>query len=218
MAELGNTGSGNTTYITPFDGRFAQRVPEGTEGATSRTLTRGDNAGKLVWEKYYGNVTGTITAGDVAVKSFDGKKVQEIQVTLDGEITLQLPMNLLSMFAKPLPNVDITQPVMISIYKNKAGKIGLQITQGNDFRDKCDWAYTRESPNGLPAAVKDDIGNWDFRDHDRFLIEKVNEFFSSLPKGADKPETQQPASAPAEGGEPPDTNIYDDYDEDDVPF
>lgn len=216
MAELGNDSGGNITYITPFDGKFAQRVPEGTEGAVSRALTKGKNEGKIVWEKHYGNVTGTITAGKVAVKEFSGKKIQEIQIHLDDNIVLQLPMNLLSMFAKPLPNVDITQPVKISIYKNKMDKIGLQISQGPTLSDPCDWAYTRDVPNGLPSASKDSIGNWDFRDHDAFLIGKVEEFFSGLPEytAPKKEEAAEPDDKPPIADENSGPDEY----EDDIPF
>lgn len=213
MAELGNDQQGNITFITTFDGKLVQRVPEGTEGAASRALTKGVNEGKIVWEKHYSNVTGMITAGEVAVKEFSGKKIREIQIKLDDNIMLQLPMNMLSMFAKPLPNVDITQPVKISVYKNKAGRAGLQIAQGEALSDPCDWAYTREDPNGLPPAIKDDLGDWDFRDHDAFLIKKVQEFFAGL-------STHAPAhhQATEKVSAPPADEIPMFDDENDVPF
>ena len=216
MAELGND-SGNITYITTFNGKLVQRVPEGTPGSVSRALTKGANEGKIVWEKHYTCVTGMITGGEVAVKEFDGKKIREIQIKLDDNIILQLPMNLLSMFAKPLPNVDASEPVKISIYKNRQDKIGLQISQGEGFEDSCDWAYTREDPNGLPPAEKDDLGDWDFRAHDAFLIAKVGEFFSSI-DGGSAPEAPE---APAEDKPPvSDKDVPADFDEyeDDIPF
>jgi len=185
MAQLGNDNQSNIIFITTFDGKLVQRVEEGTEGATSRALTKGKNEGKIIWEKHYSNVTGMITSGEVAVKEFDGKKIREIQIKLDDNILLQLPMNMLSMFAKPLPNVDVTREVKISVYKNKVGRCGLQISQMDESgcnEEPCGWAYTRDEPNGLPSASQDDLGNWDFRDHDTFLIKKVQEFFDGIPK------------------------------------
>lgn len=183
MATLSNDQGSSFSYITTFDGRLVQRVPEGTEGAQSRELQKGDNAGKLVWEKTYSSVEGMITGGGVEVKDFGAKKVKEIQVMLDDDIMLQLPMNMLARFAKPLPNLDATKPVKISVFKNKAGRSGLTISQESDDGsfEKLDWAYTKEEPNGLPQPVKDeDDGTWDFRDHDKFLIKKVKAFFASL--------------------------------------
>lgn len=181
MATLSNDSNGGMDFITIFDGHLTQRVPEGTEGAASRALTAGANEGKIVWEKTYTSVTGMITGGGVEVKEFGSKKVKEIQVNLDDNILLQVPMNMLSFVAKPLPNVDPSRPVKINVYKNKKGKAGLNISQENDGKfDNCEWAYTRENPNGLPEPVQDELGEWDFRDYDKFLELKVREFFSNL--------------------------------------
>ena len=213
MAELGQNTQGNITFITTFDGKLVQRVPEGTEGAASRPLTAGPNEGQPVWEKHYSNVTGAITAGEIAVKEFGKKKIHEIQIKLDDNILLQLPMNMLSMFAKPLPNVDIAKPVKISVYKNKAGRAGLQIAQFDESgrnEEPCEWAYTREEPNGLPRATQDDLGN---------LIKKVQEFFEGISeqKAQAAPVGVQEA-AKDEPPLPPDDDIPADLDEENLPF
>jgi hypothetical protein len=182
MAELMNETSGSFDFISTFDGKLVQRVPDGTEGAHERALTAGANEGKMVWEKTYTSVSGLIMAGEIAVKEFGHKKVKEIQIQLDDNILLQLPMNMLSAFAKPLPNVDITKPVKVSVYKNKRGKAGLNISQeapGGEWV-QAEWAYTKEEPNGLPQPTQDDLGDWDFRDHDTYLVKKVGEFFCGV--------------------------------------
>ncbi len=177
MAELSNN-SGGKTFLTVFDGKLVQRVPEGTEGALARQLTKGANEGKTVHEKTYSSVTGFVTGGGIEVKDFGGKKVKEIQIELDRDTLLQLPMMFLSNFGKPLPNLNPTQAVQISVYKNKRGKAALSLKQGED---NLDWAYTRENPNGLPDAIQDPSDDsWDFRDHDKFLELKVREFFETL--------------------------------------
>jgi hypothetical protein len=182
MAQLTNESSSNFDFISTFDGKLVQRVPEGTEGAHERALTAGANEGKMVWEKTYTSVTGMITAGEIAVKEFGNKKVKEIQIQLDDNILLQLPMNMLSAFAKPLPNVDPTKPVKVSVYKNKKGKAGLNISQESPDGgwEQAEWAYTKEDPNGLPQPTQDDLGDWDFRDHDTYLVKKVGEFFCGV--------------------------------------
>ena len=177
MADLTNN-SGGKTYLGVNDGKLVQRVPEGTEGSTSRQLKAGVNEGKTVFEKTYSAVTGFITSGGIEVKDFGGKKVKEIQVEIDGDAVLQLPLKMfLAAFAKPLPNLDVSQSVEISVYKNKKGYAAMNLKQGEE---NLKWAYTRESPNGLPDVVQDDLGNWDFRDHDTFLELKVTEFFTAL--------------------------------------
>jgi hypothetical protein len=193
MATLSNDQQGNIDFITLFGGKLVQRVPEGTEGATSRALTAGANEGKIVWEKHYTSVSGMITGGSIAVKEFANKKVKEIQVNLDDNILLQLPMNMLSGFAKPLPNVDITKEVKVSVYKNKAGKQGLNISQDGV---QCEWAYTREEPNGLPEPLHDEeLNEWDFRDPDKFLTIKVNEFFAQIGQAPSAPVVPEVAPA-----------------------
>ena len=178
MATLSNEQSGGIDFITTFDGKLVQRVPEGTEGASSRALTKGANEGKIVWEKTYTSVTGMITEGGIETKDFGGKKVREIQVKLDDNVLLQLPMNMLSAFAKPLPNVDASKPVKVSVYKNKRGKAGMNISQDGV---NCEWAYTKEEPNGLPQPTFDDVmDEWDFKEHDKFLMVKVQEFFEGM--------------------------------------
>ncbi len=209
MAILSNDTQGGLDYIGLFDGKLVQRVSEGTEYAVSRELTKGPNEGKLIWEKQYSCVTGMITGGGVVVKDFGGKKVKEIHIKLDANILLQLPMNMLRNVAQPLPNVDASLPVKISVYKNKKGRAGLSISQGGK---NCEWNYTRENPNGLPPATKDAMGEWDFRDHDTFLVVKVNEFFEKIQPSVDpdanpfKDEPQESFPPFASNDEPPVTD------------
>jgi len=177
MATLSNDSQGGLDYIGIFDGKLVQRVPEGTVGARGRALMAGPNEGKTIYERQYSCVTGMITGGGIVLKEFGGKKVKEIHINLDANVLLQFPFNMLRNIAQPLPNVDISREVMISVYKNKKGRTGLSISQGGI---NCEWHYTRENPNGLPSATKDALGEWDFRDHDTFLTTKVNDFFGSL--------------------------------------
>ena len=74
MADLTNN-SGGKTYLGVNDGKLVQRVPEGTEGSTSRQLKAGVNEGKTGFEKTYAAVTGLITSGGIEVKDFGGKNV-----------------------------------------------------------------------------------------------------------------------------------------------
>ncbi len=177
MADLTNS-TGGKTFLGVSDGKIVQRVQEGTDGAIARVLKAGQNEGKTIWEKTYSAVTGFITGGEIAVKEFSGKKVKELQIEIDSDTVLQLPLKMfLQAFAKPLPNLDVAQAVEISVYKNKKGYAAMNMKQG---AENLKWAYTRESPNGLPDVTQDALGNWDFRDCDTFLELKVTEFFNAL--------------------------------------
>ena len=74
MSKFADEQTGGKTFVTIFDGRLVTRVPEGTEGAVSRELQKGANAGKTVWEKTYSSVSGTITGGGYVVKDIGGPK------------------------------------------------------------------------------------------------------------------------------------------------
>lgn len=191
MATLSNDTQGGIDFITIFDSKLVQRVPAGTDGAASRLLTAGANEGKEVFEKHYTSVSGMITGGGVEVKEFGSKKVKEIHAKLDDNVLVQLPMYMLSYFAKPLPNLNPALPVKIGVYKNKRGKTGLNISQTDDPEWKTknprdvewyqlDWAYTKDDDNGLPQPIQDELGDWDFRDHDKFLTLKVQQFFAEV--------------------------------------
>ena len=212
MADLTNS-TGGKTFLGVSDGKIVQRVQEGTEGAQPRTLKAGKNEGSVVYEKTYSAVTGFITGGSIEVKIFGGKKVKEIQVVIDDDTVLQLPLSMfLQAFAKPLPNLDVKQAVEISVYKNKKGYAAMNMKQGTE---NLKWAYTRENPNGLPEVTQDAVGNWDFRDADTFLELKVIEFFAAL-EGAN---TEAPQGYTEEGilpQEPVQQPLIDDNQ--DIPF
>ena len=186
MSKFGDEQQGGQTFVTVFGGKLVTRVNEGDQGAVARQLTAGANEGKTVWERMYSSVQGMITGGGIVLKEFGAKKVKEIHINLDDDVLLQLPMNLLSHFGKVIPNIDRTEPVKVSVYKNKKGKTGLNVSQGGD---ELKWFYTKEAPNGLPQPEFED-GEWDFRDHDKFLIASVKEFFADYSKA---PEVAQDA-------------------------
>ena len=179
--EYGTESSSNIKFFTFFDGNIVTREAEGTEGA----VTRETGTGRTVWEKTHNYVSGMITGGGIEVKEFSGKKVPEIQVILDGEGMLQIPMYMLSSIAEVLPNIERTEPVKFRTYKTKKGKSVLEVSQGgnkltSNFVEwtEADGKWTPEYKNGLPQPTHDDIDGWDFRDHDKFLKKVVIEFFA----------------------------------------
>ena len=208
--EYGTESNTNMKFFTFFDGSIVTREQEGTPGAVSREIQKGQNAGKLVWELTHNYISGTITGGGIEIKEFGAKKVPEIQVILDNEGMLQIPMYMLSAIAEVLPNLNRTEPVKFRTYKTKRDKVVLDISQGGTKLESnfVDWSdesgkWTPTYKNGLPAPVYDEIDGWDFRDHDKFLKKVVIDFFADY--------TLEKAGFT----ETPDVPVED---EDDVPF
>lgn len=179
MQGLENITRGN--YISILQGKFVQRVQEGTEGA----VTRVNKVGKTVHEKFYDRFTGLLT--DIKVKdSTDYGKTWEFVFDVKGNtFILQLPYSgsFSSQFLKMLPNVDVSKPVTLTpVIKEEDGKpkSTLFVNQG-DVTVKH--AYTRANPNGMPELKKIMVKGqevWDDSDVLIFLTNMVNE--TVLPK------------------------------------
>lgn len=113
------------------------RIPseEGAEGAVKREYETTDGKSGVKWEKLASEVYGHIT--DIRFK--DGDFGVSLNVTLDdGEMPLILSMPAEGNYAidllKKLPNVNLTQEVILKPYsmKNKKGKLvrGITVKQG----------------------------------------------------------------------------------------
>lgn len=184
-------------YFTIFGGKFCQRVPEGTVGATSRV----NKLGKMVYERYHDSFTGKLIGiktqdgeyGKSWLLSFkDSKDVYHLQLPYSGSFSSQ--------FLKMLPNVDLSKDMRVTpMQKEVDGKMksSLFINQnGNPIKH----AFTRENPNGLPPLEKVVVkGNevWDDTKQLEFLNNMV--VTSIIPQLEGVPEA--PASAPAEKSE-----------------
>ena len=182
--EYGTESNTNIKYFTIFQGMIISREPEGTPGAVHRVTS----TGKDVYEVAHDYIEGNITGGGIVVKEFASKKVPEIQVILDNEGMLQIPMYLLSSIGEVLPNIDKSKPVKFRVYKTKKDKTVLEASQDGTkiVSNYVDWSqddngkWTPAYKNGLPKPTHDEIDGWDFRDHDRFLKEIVISFFENL--------------------------------------
>jgi hypothetical protein len=176
-------GGGSGRFLSIRNGRFIERVPEGTEGATPRTLKMGVNAGSTVYEKFYSVLTGSIEGMYVkeprVVNFGDGdREMQESVIVMriaDGVVQVDLGNagQAFSSFAKALPNIDINRKVRLSPYdyigkKDGERKIGMGITQAptaaqkadsstkyeNDGTVKVTWYWDRNNQRELPEPVK----------------------------------------------------------------
>jgi hypothetical protein len=168
---LDNREAGN--FITILNGRFCQRVPEGTKDSVVRT----NKLGKIVSEKFYDSFTGHL----VNIKTQDGSYGKSwIFSFKDKEDLYHLQLSYSNSFAtallRMLPNVDLTkemkvQPAVKEIDgKNKSS---LFISQDGITLKH---AYTKDNPNGLPPMTQVKVKGemvWDDTDRMTFLYDMV---------------------------------------------
>ncbi len=206
------TASGGKTFYKPFNAKFVHEVEQGSENAVERE----NQNGKTVYEVHESGIIGMLTSGCIAKKEFGAKKVQELQLNLDDDAQLQIPMYLLKDIAEYLPNIDLAKEVKIGIYKNKRDRAVINISQeeevGLDKWSKLETHYTKwvedttkpsgwraENANGLPEVTYDeDEEEWDFKAQEKFLKAEVRNFFLDMEE-ASLPEAP---SSPSDGDEP----------------
>lgn len=179
MSGLENITRGN--YISILQGKFAQRVPEGTEGA----ITRVNKTGRTVHEKFYDRFTGVLT--DIRVKDSDAYgKTWEFVFDADGtEYIIQMPYSgsFSAQFLKMLPNIDISKKMTLTpVTEIEDGKTKSSLFVNQDG-NPVKHAFTRANPNGMPEMKKIMVKGqevWDDSDILIFLTNMVNE--TILPK------------------------------------
>ncbi len=186
---LENREGGN--FITILNGKFCQRVPEGTEGAVSRV----NKINKTVYEKFYDRFTAKL----VGIRTQDGAYGKNWLFDFqDGGDVYHLQLSYSNSFAtaflKMLPNIDLTKPMQVSPSVKEVdgkNKSSLFVNQdGNPIKH----AYTRDNPNGMPELKSVKIKGqdmWDDTERLEFLHAMVvRDIIPKLPK-------QETASTPA---------------------
>lgn len=156
---LQNYERGN--YITIYQGRFTQSVPEGTPGAVSRT----NKNGKVVHEKYYDSFVGKL----VGIKTQDGAYGKNWMFSFkDKEDVYILQLGYSNNYAvsilKMLPNINLAEEMKVSPRsEEKDGK-----TQTSLFINQngvaIKHAFTKDHPNGIPQweqIIVKGIPTWD---------------------------------------------------------
>jgi len=165
----------NGKFISIVGGRFCIRVPEGTEGATSRV----NKIGKTVSEKYYDNFTGKL----VSIKTTDGNygKQWVFGFQDSGEV-YNLQLGYTNSFAKNiikmLPNADLSKEMKVQpqtkVEADGTKKSSIFISQDGVSLKHF---YTKDNPNGLPQMKQVKIKGalvWDDSDQMVFLENMVN--------------------------------------------
>lgn len=183
-------GGGNGRFLSIRNGRFIERVPEGTEGAVPRELKMGANKGTTVYEKFYTVLTGSIEGMYVkeprTVDFGDGPQEREESVVImrvaDGIVSVDIGHDgkAFSAFAKSLPNIDMKRRVRFSPYdyerkSDKKRMVGMSVTQAPTAAQKADPATVYEKDGTVKV-----VWYWD-QNNKRQLPDPV-EFFNPKTK------------------------------------
>ncbi len=156
---LQNYDKGN--YITIYQGKFSQSVPENTPGAVTRT----NKNGKVVHEKYYDNFTGKLIGIKTQDSPFGKNWVFSFK---DKEDIYLLQLGYSNNYAvsilKMLPNIDLSKEMKVSPKsEEKDGKTQTSLFINQDGTP-VKHAFTKDTPNGIPQweqiTVKG-IPTWD---------------------------------------------------------
>lgn len=186
MEGLGNRTSGKYISINSM-GKFAQRVPKGTEGA----ITRINKENKEVSELYFDFFTGTLK--NIKVTDSPYGKSWEFVFDAAGE-TYTLQLSYSNSYAKNIlkmiQNVDLSVPFTLTPKAEMVeGKNKTSIFI-NQFDKPVKHSYTKDAPNGLPAMKQIKVKGqsvWDDTDALVFLEAMVAEkILPKLKGGTDK--------------------------------
>ena len=225
---LSNTTTNVSSFGTTLNivgGKFTMRVEKGTDGAESRTLTKGKNEGMEVWELKYKALSGFIVGAEITEGQYPSAEIRIADFRANDFYTIRLPLEsrYLYTFIKALPNIDTSSEVSLEIVqgkkKTKQGNptYNLHVVQNGKLVKDYYTEWKKESSgkpicsciNGMPDA-EHTVRGWNFQRQEDWLLERFDEFFKSY-----DPPTQDDAGtvvAPAA-----DIEEEPEY-EDDIPF
>lgn len=207
------------TYLTVYDGKFTQRVQEGTVGATARMTKPATGEGKLVHELYFGNLSGRIT--DIYTRDGIYGKTWNIDVN-DGTNNYSLQFGysdgLAISFLKMLLNVDFSKDIVFSVSKkfdpkDNKDKTSLFLSQDGET---IKHAFTMANPNGLPEMKQVVVNGkeiWDSTERLAFLQNMVDT--QILPKLNREPSTGNEVVGNTVKNEKPFPTEFSDFDDTD---
>lgn len=186
-------------YITILGGKFSQRVPEGTAGATQRT----NKLGKVVFEKYYDSFTGKL----INIKTSDGNGYGKNWIFdfKDAGEVYHLQLSYSNSFAtallKMLPNCDLSKEMKVSpSVKEVDGKNKSSLFINQDGV-AVKHAFTKDNPNGMPPMVQVKVKGelvWDDTDRLVFLQNMVDTKILPKLKAINGDNDESVADAPKE--------------------
>lgn len=191
-------------------GGFALEADGPTEGYTEMEVNN-PSTGKMVtkWIKKYESIEGKIGKLEWYDREHGGTRYMGLKIIIRdaGEsysIDLVYGKRHWNYFMRVMDNIDYTQPVELVAYPKKDDKgrpyTEFAVKQNGGWVEQ---SYTRKDPGECPVAVQDQMGNWDSRDRQAWLYDRlVNVIIPYVTElndtgDADEPAYDDEAEAPA---------------------
>lgn len=175
-----NSGGGNSKFVTIVGGKWTLRVPEGTEGAVPRELTKGPNIGSEVFERHFDHLCGKLVKGmtkrgeygtDLCLDIEDEGVVYNAQIPCDSDY--------FRTFAKCCEGIEFDKELFLGLGTPKDGGFPYLYVQQEDASLKS--RYTKDEPNGMPSwEKKEEMGDvkWDKTAQNNFCYGLAVDFLS----------------------------------------
>ena len=150
---------GNVLFLGIVDGKFTQKVKQGTPGATYRLYVGATGTEYHIYEIIYKNLTGFI----INMKVIDGKYGQQLMVEIENngekaKLYINVATGYFSAFVKRLPNVDLTQEVVLNPYSftanNGSNLKGITIYQEGSKLNNYYYDPIKKKHINLPETSK----------------------------------------------------------------
>jgi hypothetical protein len=169
------TNQNNYSYYTVLNGKFAQKVKEGTEGAVARK----NKKDVMVYELLFDTLEGKL----IGIETRDGDYGKEIHFIInDGienmKMQIQFSSSTLKSYLSRILNADLNRTLEFCVGwdKEKERTFAYLKQDGKTVQSM----FTKDNPNGLPPMVRKKVKGkdiWDDSDQleffENFLNEKV---------------------------------------------
>ena len=192
-------GGTSTTWINLNNGKLTVRANEGDEGAVARHYTTRDGTEKTVWEHQFPTFAGIILGAQFVETEYGIVYAVDLDAgEKQYQLRLNCPSRLFDQFTKRIPNISLDHPLIIGAFLNEKGGNVLYLKQNGA---KVPMAFTKDNPNGIPAAVKTMKRGqevWDFSDQEEFLYQLAKDWLPASEAGAASPVETVPTAASTE--------------------
>tara|TARA_X000001382_G_C3175683_1_gene180948 strand:- start:66 stop:683 length:618 start_codon:yes stop_codon:yes gene_type:complete len=188
---LTNNTSNQSKIVTIVKGKFAIRLPDGSDDpkGVERTLEKGANAGKVIKELQYTGIEGRIKSCYVDETEYGANFITNMEDDEGAKFLLQIPLDsqFFSQYAKRMPNIDKEKPIFFGLgYDRERERHFLYSRQNNE---KVSMKFTKDNPNGLPQPSKKTVKGkevWVWDEQENFLYEVAMDFIGTFDSGVKK--------------------------------
>jgi len=214
---------GNVLFLSIVDGKFTQKVKQGTPGATYRKYVSADGTEYHINEIIHKNLKGNITKLAVVEGKYGPQLL--IEIRNEGEVArvyINTASAYFSNFCKRLPNIELGEEVILNPY-SFVGDSGRNLTGITIYQEGAKimnyyWDTAAKKYNGLPEPAKPwiELSSVEQKAYylilTQYFIETIEFFNNKIPTSKEQlaaydhlekmgiPEKSEPTPEPGKGG------------------